>query len=606
MAGIYITELRLSGGDKPNAIVNFKKGVNIITGPSNTGKTFVFECLDYMLGKSKLERKISESNGYEHVFLELEDYVGNVYTLKSDLYGGDFLLGECSVDDWETTTKEHVKLKRKHTANKTNTLSHFILSKCGLENKWIRVNQKAKKSELSLSSMRPLSLIEELKIPKVESPFLSGQHIDKTKEINVIKFLVTGVDDSALQETPSDKVIANKSGRLEMLEELIAKHELSSDTERTIEELKDQQTKLELAIDESREIADDVTERMSHYEDLRHTVLERMDSLRTSVKEQEFLSKNVSIIEKQYISDLSRLGSTLEMGAALLSIERQNCPVCEASFVPKEPTNKDICISAHAERKKIGAMLHEVGLAKAQFQSEIEEHSSEIRALQIELTNLNDLIARHFNQSFQDHLEEIDELQEKLREINEELVSRSFVSSLCKQRDELLELVTLSKTARQFEKLTIENLESVAKTMERLLIRWGYLDKDSEHRVVFSENENDFVINGEARKLAGKGYRSITHASFTLSLLIQKLGLGFCVMDSPLVTYKKPDVPIGEGISNDMATEFYSSLLEIEDDCQVIVIENEDVPLEVSRNVHHLHFTKNPEHGRYGFIPIEN
>ncbi|HAS8153165.1 hypothetical protein [Vibrio vulnificus] len=142
--------------------------------------------------------------------------------------------------------------------------------------------------------------------------------------------------------------------------------------------------------------------------------------------------------------------------------------------------------------------------------------------------------------------------------------------------------------------------------MERLLIRWGYLDKDSEHRVVFSENENDFVINGEARKLAGKGYRSITHASFTLSLLIQKLGLGFCVMDSPLVTYKKPDVPIGEGISNDMATEFYSSLLEIEDDCQVIVIENEDVPLEVSRNVHHLHFTKNPEHGRYGFIPIEN
>ena len=46
----YIEKLIVSGPGKPESVVEFKNGVNIICGPSNTGKTYIIKCLDYMFG----------------------------------------------------------------------------------------------------------------------------------------------------------------------------------------------------------------------------------------------------------------------------------------------------------------------------------------------------------------------------------------------------------------------------------------------------------------------------------------------------------------------------------------------------------------------------
>jgi hypothetical protein len=148
-------------------------------------------------------------------------------------------------------------------------------------------------------------------------------------------------------------------------------------------------------------------------------------------------------------------------------------------------------------------------------------------------------------------------------------------------------------------------MQGLAKEMQNLLNRWGYPDVGT---VVYSEDSKDFVISDENRNLAGKGYRAITFASFVLAM--NKLGissekrLGMCLIDSPLVTYKKPDVSEGEAISEDMAGEFYRSLIEFDKTLQVIIIENEDVPKDIENSLHMIHFTKNTTVGRYGFIPI--
>ncbi|WP_204374501.1 hypothetical protein [Proteus mirabilis] len=52
-----------------------------------------------------------------------------------------------------------------------------------------------------------------------------------------------------------------------------------------------------------------------------------------------------------------------------------------------------------------------------------------------------------------------------------------------------------------------------------------------------------------------------------------------------------------------MVTKFYKSLCKIPDDRQIIIIENEELPEEVEGKVNHIHFTKNINFGRYGFIP---
>ena len=62
--------------------VDFEKGLNIISGPSDTGKSYIFQCINYMLGSSEKPKEIDESIGYSSVLMEIELYSGDTYTFK--------------------------------------------------------------------------------------------------------------------------------------------------------------------------------------------------------------------------------------------------------------------------------------------------------------------------------------------------------------------------------------------------------------------------------------------------------------------------------------------------------------------------------------------
>jgi hypothetical protein len=125
--------------------------------------------------------------------------------------------------------------------------------------------------------------------------------------------------------------------------------------------------------------------------------------------------------------------------------------------------------------------------------------------------------------------------------------------------------------------------------------------------VTFSETTNDFVISGEDRELAGKGYRAIIYASILIALqelLFNKnYSIGPSVLDSPLVTYRKPSAQ-DEGITVDLAMDFYRYLATNSKVAQVIILENEEPPTDITPLINHITFTQNLQSGRYGFIPV--
>ena len=47
--GFIIEKLILIGKTVEPAILNFKKGLNVIHGPSDTGKTYAYQCIEYLL-----------------------------------------------------------------------------------------------------------------------------------------------------------------------------------------------------------------------------------------------------------------------------------------------------------------------------------------------------------------------------------------------------------------------------------------------------------------------------------------------------------------------------------------------------------------------------
>jgi len=51
--GLALRELRLTGPGVEDAVITFSDGLNVIAGPSDTGKTYVAQCLSFLLGTSK-------------------------------------------------------------------------------------------------------------------------------------------------------------------------------------------------------------------------------------------------------------------------------------------------------------------------------------------------------------------------------------------------------------------------------------------------------------------------------------------------------------------------------------------------------------------------
>jgi hypothetical protein len=608
MSGIYFVELLLKGFGKKDASIEFSKGINIISGPSNTGKTFIFECLEYMLGGSGLKRRITQSESYNEIFLEIGRYNGTPFTIKTDFESGDFHQYECPIDEI-TSVSKFKTLKREHSPGKQNTLSYSLLNECGLANHLVRTNANGKTRELSFRDIRVLHLIDEIRVLTQGSPLLTGQHVSKTVEENVARLLLTGNDDSGIIESIPDKVLANKAGRLEVLHELIGIEKINTHSEVSKSEIIEQETKLKLALLAAKKERD---EALNEYNDLSNQKEFSLARKRKINQRQEELNKlydNSFILEKQYYSDIKRLNSTIEAGCTLIEIENVDCPVCQTNIsnTPVDTLN-EITNSSKAELLKLEGLLNELTEVKLLFTVEIEALQIEEDDIGIDLYSIQSELDSDVKQKVSSLSNRMDEIHEKSKSISLILKSYEKLEYLDGQIAEIENLLNNAPPKkRSFDKVTTSMMQGLAEEMQGLLNSWGYPNVGS---IAYSEDAKDFVISGEKRNLAGKGYRAITFASFVLAM--NKIGtknekkLGLCLIDSPLVTYKKPDVSEGEAISEDMAGEFYRSLAGFEKDLQVIIIENEDVPKDIESSLNMIHFTKNSSVGRYGFIPIED
>src|SRR5262245_47943107 len=89
-SGFRLRHLAFHGFAKEPTIVEFGSGLNVIYGASETGKSFVVEAIDFMLGGGQELRDIGERIGYDRVFLGIETIEGDEFTLERSADGGSF------------------------------------------------------------------------------------------------------------------------------------------------------------------------------------------------------------------------------------------------------------------------------------------------------------------------------------------------------------------------------------------------------------------------------------------------------------------------------------------------------------------------------------
>ena len=151
--GFFIKRLELSGSSVETKIIQFEKGLNVIFGSSDTGKTFIFQCINYMLGGTTPPKYIPESENYNLLGLLIETCGGKTYKLERSLKGGNFNL----FDENDVLLKDLNEVNDKRVDKET--ISSFLLEICNMSNKEIRKNQSGAKQNLYFQDIHKYFLI---------------------------------------------------------------------------------------------------------------------------------------------------------------------------------------------------------------------------------------------------------------------------------------------------------------------------------------------------------------------------------------------------------------------------------------------------------------
>ncbi|MGQ0700455.1 MAG: AAA family ATPase [Panacagrimonas sp.] len=607
MTGFQIVRLTLVGSGVPKAEVHFASGLNVIFGPSDTGKTYIVQCIDYMLGASKEPKSIPESERYESAQIAIRRAGSDdEIVLERSLRGGNFKLCERGKPDRT--------LSAKHQPGETNNVSQYLLDISGLKGKKVRTNKQGKTRVLSFRDIAQLILVDEETVISETSPVHSGQFTSSTVESAVFRLLLTGVDDASLVAVEDPKTSKGKrEGRAEVLELLLerarsrlAESQPPGDPETWMDQLARVESLYSAAesvlASEQQSVADFENRRRSAWGELR-----RIES-RTDVLTE--LQQRFGLLEQQYQSDLRRLDSIAEAGTRLGQMNEERCPVCGAlaehhGHEHQKPQAKpeDVAQACLAEAGKTRALLSDLDLTRSQNDSEIERLAGRGVEVRLQLKATVEALRDTLKPRIEIALQQFRANQSEREVYRRAVELRARVEELETLTGEASTLASGTSGGFPSAQIRADEADGFSKEVEALLRKWHFPNLD---RVTFSEVDQDVVISGRKRASHGKGVRAIAHAAFNLALLSYDLKRsmphpGMVLIDSPLVVYREPDTDEG-GFSRDVKDAFYRAIAEEFRASQVIIFENEDPPAGLEQSINAIRFT-GASHGRRGFIP---
>lgn len=607
--GIYLRKIVVRGVNKQSASIELDKGLNVLSGASNTGKSYVFNCIDFILGAGTSPKDIEEAKGYNEVRAEFCTFDGITFTLSRYFNENVVYLAECSMDDFSRSKTR--KLSTTHSSKNDENLSAYLLDILGMKGKKLKKNQLNEKKEVSFRDIARFSLINEEKIISETSPIYTGQHTSQTVEDALFRLILSGKDDDDLETYEDPKIAKSKiSGKIEYLKDSVKKKEDSlSELKKEVQKLKSDE--LNLQIEELTEIVDKANKNVIEEEKNRQKIWDKIEELNSKIIQIRELKKRFASLDKHYESDLRRLDFINEGAQYIEQIKDIDCPICGSLIKknllePYESNAEDIKESLKAEYLKISKKQNEL-------KSTVEDLGKDETELIIQITNekkkfdeINSYIMSKLKpvytvnkdklQSFLDLKKQQNECAWIQEEINRQEREIAYYQQKLQEKEKKASQIVLSD----------EIYQGLAKDIKDILCTWGLNCKN----VYYKKTDNDIEVDGKSRQNFGKGFRAIYLSAFMIAVMKYCIRKDlnhpkFLILDSPLTAYKEKDsVVSGDNIGEEIQNKFYTSInnLEIITKCQIFIIDNKDPPKNI--NITRIHFSRNEEIGRYGFFPI--
>ena len=584
--GLRLRHLSFHGPARRFATVPFGPSLNVVYGASNTGKSFIVDAIDFMLGGKGPLRNIPERVGYDQILLAMETLDGYQFTLVRSTEGGAFRIFDGLYSD-TLPEGEGTPLADIHSDRNEENLSAYLLAKLDLAHKRVRRNKRGDTNSLSFRNLARLVIINEEEIIQQRSPLSDGNYTADTTNTSVFKLLLTGVDDSALATArPRTSEEQSRSGQIDLLDQLIEGHrhqvkelagppdELEEQRERLSDSMRSQGDLLAVSETTFREAAA-----------RRRDIARRVEEGRDRLTEITALLERFTLLDAHYRSDTERLRGIEEAGSLFGALGAGICPFCGSAPEHHRKAECDFDIdkavaAAQSEIRKIKVRQGELTQTIAALRKEAVSFERRLPALEEQFATVSEEIDRVVAPNLRQLRTAYRQLADKDGEVREALAIYRSLSDL-EQRKAALERESdasgdggnslsdadlPSTTADKFSDIVLSTLAA-----------WHFPEIDRAH---FEAKTRDLVINGKSRTSFGKGLRAITQAAFTVSLLeyCRQYGTphpGFVVLDSPLLSYKEPEGEADDLRGTDLNSHFFEFLAKLQGDRQVIIIELE-------------------------------
>lgn len=600
---ITIKSLSVYGPGLSPAFVSFDPYRNLIRGPSDTGKSHIWDCIWFLLGGTGVPEQFPESEGYDSLeltFIHDQDE----YVVRKAMSGG--------------AARVLVRLNQSHAVDGalnplrqvSEDLGELLVKLSGAEGKVV-LRSRSEKGPVTGDDLRHWALLSQPGM--ISKDATKGDGHGSEKRVSSYSLILSGLDDSAVELYKSNSFKDQIKGRLAAAESELARVQIlipvDADRASAVTTLGEVDRRLDM-------FSTQLQARSSVLKGLRQRISLEGDELGVASRQLATaisMHERFTLLDLKYSSDLDRLGASDESISFFQTMDETPCPLCNreggghvgpGGIDAKAPEKYRNAIAAEAE--KIRSLRRGLQPSLAHERQRIVSANADV----VRLTSSLSVLEEQESLALQAAREEFDADPRVLAE------SHTRLSSLIDAFDEAerltAEVFRLRQETKQKRSPLVRNVgghgDTVGEIARQIVNDWGFTSISS---VYVDAAACDLVIDGRRRLSYGAGKRGLFRSAMTIALMQHALEeghphLGVVVLDSPLKAYAEKDATDNADRDIPGATvnaSFYRWLSKFKGPGQIIVLENEAIDTATARDLGAIEFSDDYTRGRQGFYP---
>lgn len=382
MSRFYITKIAASGDSVKYSTIEFKDGINLIVGPSNTGKSYIISCIDFMMAGKEPPFSTADT-GYNKVSMTMDSNDGHTIIMTRAIEEGESGDKASNVIEVDTDIPD---VRSGEYKISDGSYQKLLLKLLGIDEPVKIISTQAPKTEeLSFRTMWHLFFLDEEHIFCKGTVFDNPKYSKITASLTSLLYLANG--DNLERFMPSvtpeelERRATQKAGVINYLNQKIS--DLTKKKEELEESLgADTDIDIDRRIEEIVEEIESIEAEILSATEKSKKLLEQIYSISAKLQEARYLQDRYKELRSQYMADTKRLQFVVDGNVKGSNIKHKvNCPFCGHGMEQQDIDKTDYIESARAELARIRLQLEDLDVTEAETKEEVISFENQLRVL---------------------------------------------------------------------------------------------------------------------------------------------------------------------------------------------------------------------------------